>query len=205
MTSPSNRVIGLYERNALAWDEARRRGRHQGERDWIERFSSIVASVPSVLDLGCGSGDPVGHDLLAAGFDVTGVDSSPSLIAMCRERYPEASWIVEDMRELQLDRRFGGVLAWHSLFHLTEADQEQMFAVFEEHAAPGAVLMFSTGPERGETIGSWQGEPLCHASLDRADYEALLDRHGFSLVSHVEEDASCGGATVWLAKAANEG
>lgn len=37
-----------------------------------------------------------------------------------------------------------------------------MFPVFAAHAAPGAVLMFTSGPTAGEAIGEWEGEPLYH-------------------------------------------
>jgi hypothetical protein len=36
--------------------------------------------------------------------------------------------------------------------------------------------------------------------LDPADYRALLDKHGFEVLSHVVEDPSCGGHTIWLAR-----
>jgi hypothetical protein len=35
-----------------------------------------------------------------------------------------------------------------------------MFPVFRIHAAPGAALLFSSGPRHGEAIGSYGGEPL---------------------------------------------
>jgi hypothetical protein len=49
-------------------------------------------------------------------------------------------------------------------------------------------------------IGAYRGEPLFHASLDRAEYRALLDANGFDMVSHMVEDPACGGRTVWLAR-----
>jgi hypothetical protein len=79
-------------------------------------------------------------------------------------------------------------------------DQERLFPVFRRHAAPNAALMFTSGPRRGEAMGSYQGEPLYHASLDPAEYRALLEQHGFEVVSHVSEDARCGGRTIWLAR-----
>jgi hypothetical protein len=94
------------------------------------------------------------------------------------------------------------VLAWDSFFHLTPDDQRAMFAVFAAHAAPGGLLMFNSGPEYGEAVGSYRGDPLYHASLDAAEYESLLARAGFSVVDHAVEDAAAGGRTVWLARAA---
>jgi hypothetical protein len=49
-------------------------------------------------------------------------------------------------------------------------------------------------------MGAIEGEPLYHASLDGAEYRALLRENGFTVVAHAVEDPSCGGHTVWLAR-----
>lgn len=203
MGTPSDAIIDLYERNAASWDEDRQHRRPDGERRWIERFVEAAGPGAHVLDLGCGSGEPVVPDLLGAGLDVTGIDASASLIALCRQRFAQQDWVVADMRQLDLGRRFGGILAWHSLFHLTPDDQALMFPVFARHLAPGSPLMFTSGDRREEAIGHWRGEPLYHASLDPGEYEALLEKNGFLLVDHVADDVDCGNATIWLARRAD--
>jgi hypothetical protein len=75
-----------------------------------------------------------------------------------------------------------------------------MFPIFKEHAAPLAALMFTSGPAHGETIGSFRGEPLYHASLDPAEYTSLLDENGFAVMAHAVEDPTCGFHTIWLAQ-----
>ena len=104
------------------------------------------------------------------------------------------------MRSLSLDRRFGGLIAWDSLFHLAPDEQRLMFPVFRDHALPGAPLLFTSGPAAGEAIGTLQGEPLYHASLGPGEYRLLLGWHGFDVVAHAAEDPDCGGHTVWLAR-----
>ena len=104
------------------------------------------------------------------------------------------------MRTLSLQRTFQGILAWDSFFHLSRDDQRRMFPIFREHAAPQAVLMFTSGPAEGEAIGSYRGEPLYHASLSAEEYRALLNANGFSVRAHGVEDPECGHRTVWLAQ-----
>lgn len=196
---PSSKEIGaLYERHATTFD--RDRGKRLVERAWFERFRNVMPEGADVLDLGCGSGEPVARYLIEAGHRVTGVDSSPTLIGLCRSRFPDGTWIAGDMRDVSLSRRFGGIVAWNSFFHLTPDDQRAMFAIFRDHAEAEAALIFTSGPGAGEAIGAYQGEALYHASLDTAEYESLLAAHGFSTVQHVVEDQDCGGLTVWLAR-----
>lgn len=186
----SNEIIGLYGRHAAAFDAAR--GRSLFERAWLARFLALIPPGGRILDLGCGMGEPIARHLIAAGHPVTGVDSSPGLLALCRARFPEQDWHLADMRGLDLGLGFAGLLAWNSFFHLNHADQRGMFAVFARHAAPGAALMFTSGPEHGEAIGRFEGEALYHASLAPLEYRALLGAHGFEVVHHVAEDADCG-------------
>ena len=191
------RIIGLYEDNAAAWD--RQRGRALIEKPWLDRFTAGLTEGSAILDLGCGMGEPIGRHLIDRALRVTGVDSSPSLIALCRARFPAEEWIVEDMRDLALGRRFDGLIAWHSFFHLSPEDQRPMFARFAAHLRPGGRLMFTSGWRHGEAIGSWQGEPLYHGSLDTEEYRALLEANGFTILHHRLQDPECGHATVWLA------
>lgn len=199
MASGADEIIGLYERHAEAWDRIRIAALTL-EREWMERFVALLPSGGSVLDLGCGSGQPIACHLLERGFTVVGVDSSPTLISKCRSRFPKAEWIVADMRALSINQRFEGVIAWNSFFHLSHEDQRAMFAVFREHAACGAPLLFTTGTGHGEAIGSFQGESLYHASLSPEEYRTLLESNGFRLLAHVVEDPRCGRHTVWLAQ-----
>jgi len=198
MASEADGIIGLYRRHARAWAEDR--GHTLIEGAWLDRFLTLLPAGVAVLDIGCGSGEPIGRYIIGKGHAVTGIDSSPELIGMCRERLPEGDWRVADMRALRLGRRFGGLLAWDSFFHLGHEDQRRMFPVFRDHAAPRAALMFTSGPAHGVAIGVYRGEPLHHASLDAAEYRAVLDAHGFDVVSQVVADPACGHHTVWLAQ-----
>ena len=190
-------VADLYERHARAYDGDR--GRSLQERAWLDRFMTYLPPRGTVLDVGCGMGEPMARYLIEQGLRVMGVDASPSLIELCRARFPDAEWHVADMRALDLGRRFDGVLAWDSFFHLGMDAQRGMFPRFAAHAEPGAPLMFTSGSAEGEAIGAYCGEPLYHASLSPEEYRQLLATWGFVVRSHVVDDPECGNHTVWLA------
>jgi SAM-dependent methyltransferase len=197
MSDLAKRITGHYEKHAAAWDRDRQNS-HWNDKVWHDRFIRRVARGATVLDLGCGPGRPVAQHMVAHGLRVTGVDSSPTMISFCRDRLPDQEWMVADMRQLALGRRFDGILAWDSFFHLDHDDQRRMFAIFADHARFGAVLMFNTGPRHGEGVGEYRGDPLYHASLSPDEYHALAARFDFRVLQHAIEDAQAGGRTVWL-------
>ncbi|MBV0911677.1 class I SAM-dependent methyltransferase [Anianabacter salinae] len=192
-------ILPTYDRHA---DDYRRlRNRSLFERRWLDRW---LAHMPGrrALDLGCGPGVPIAAYLADRRVAVTGVDGSEAMIALFRAALPRAEAIHADMRGLDLGRQFDGILAWNSFFHLSADDQRGMFDVFARHAAPGAALMFTSGPSEGEAIGDVAGAPVYHASLSPAAYRDALAGAGFDVVDFVPEDPACNGHTIWLARRA---
>jgi cyclopropane fatty-acyl-phospholipid synthase-like methyltransferase len=204
MNDAASRIVAHYERHAVSWD-ADRRAAAWIDKSYIERFLGLLPEGATVLDLGCGGGAPVALHMTSQGFHITGVDSSPTLISLCQSRMPDQEWIVGDMRSLALDRRFDGILAWDSFFHLTHDDQRRMFQIFGAHSAADGILMFNAGFSQSEVVGSYRGDPLYHASLDPSEYETLLAGAGFKLIEHSVNDPAKGGRIFWLARAVHPG
>lgn len=144
MSEDAENIPALYTRHADAFAELR--GKTLFEKPWLDRFTEGLPQGATILDLGCGSGEPLAAALIADGFRLTGIDVSPRLIELCRQRFPEHDWQVGDMRALPPLSRYAGILAWHSFFHLDFEAQRRMFPVFSILAAPGASLMFTSGP-----------------------------------------------------------
>lgn len=138
------------------------------EQEWLDGFIALMPSGGSVLDIGCGTGEPIGTYLEGRGLQITGIDSSPVMIEICPYRHPDQRLQAADMRGLTLGETFNGILAWDSFFHLTPDDQRAMFSVFKAHAHQGTALMFTS--QHGEAIGSYRGEELYHASLAPDEY-----------------------------------
>ena len=191
-------VIDAYQRHGASW--ANLRGNRLIEAAWLDRFCALLPAGAALLDIGCGSGLPIASELIRRGFDVTGVDGAQTMIALFQRNLPGVEAHLMDMRQLALSRRFSGLLAWDSIFHLSPSDQRRMFCRFQAHAAPGAALMFTSGDTEGEAIGDLGGDRLYHGSLDPGEYRSLLDAAGFAVVTHVVKDPACGHRTIWLAE-----
>ncbi len=197
-TSADVTVIDVYQRHGVAW--AKLRSREMLEKRWLDRFCALLPAGAAVLDIGCGSGLPIARELIRRGFDVTGVDGTPTMLAQFQRNLPGIAAHLVDMRQLFLARCFAGMIAWDSFFHLSPEDQRGMFSRFQAHAAPGAALMFTSGDAEGEAIGELEGDPLYHGSLDPEEYRNLLADAGFAVIAHIAKDPACGHRTIWLAQ-----
>ena len=185
-----NIIAGWFDKN---------RSRHLMEKAYLDKLIDIVGKEAAVLDLGCGTGVPIMGYLLEQELHVTGVDASYRILEIAQQHFPSADFILSDMRKLSLNRKFDALIAWHSFFHLPAEDQPSMFSIFRSHLNKNGVLLFTSGNEHGEAWSENGGENLFHASLDRAQYEALLEEHGFRILSYKEDDPECS-ATVWMAQ-----
>jgi len=195
-------VISTYARVAHQW--AADRNKDLFEQAWLDRMLDLATPPDGrsvrVLELGGGAGRPIGVYLEAQDAEVTATDAVEPMVELYRQAVPSARAFQADMRHLDLGERFDAILAWDSFFHLCVEDQRAMFATFAVHAAPGAALMFTSGPEHGEAIGEVGGEPIYHASLDPDEYRELLVANGFTVVAFTPEDPTCARRSVWLAQ-----
>lgn len=192
------RVYESYEEIVHWFDNARTKTLIEAE--YLNLIAKAIPAASSVLDLGCGTGEPIAQFFIDKGFKVTGVDGSKKMIELCKSRFPNEQWIASDMRDINLKQQFDVVLAWHSFFHLDPDSQRRMFKTFATHLKVGGLLAFTSGEEEGEIWSNNGGQMLYHASLSTKEYEKLLSEHLFQVLLYKARDPECGETTVWVAK-----
>ena len=154
-TSPGRRkgyrVTEDYEYRGLmaqAWDLLR--GDYAAWPDRPFWRAIIERQRGSALDVGCGTGRLL-LDYLAAGLDVDGVDNSPEMLSICREKAVAAGVDVDgrlfeqSMDTLALPRRYATVFVPSLSFQLlTDLDAaRRALTRFRDHLTPGGVLVAS--------------------------------------------------------------
>lgn len=143
----------------------------------LRAWAARLPSAASVLDLGCGAGEPVSSTLVALGHTVTGIDASPRLVAAYRARFPGADVVCEPAEATRpLGRRFDGVMAIGLMFLLDEAAQRAVVARVAAALRPGGRFLFTAPWQTATWVDPTTG---CGCrSLGRAEYEALLASAG---------------------------
>jgi SAM-dependent methyltransferase len=95
---------------------------------FAEALGQAVPPPACVLDFGCGTGE-LGRALAARGWQVSGCDASPAMLAVARAEAPHGSWVqLEPMADRPLP------------FEPASFDAVVASSVFEYLADPGATL-----------------------------------------------------------------
>jgi cyclopropane fatty-acyl-phospholipid synthase-like methyltransferase len=113
----------------------------------------ILADLPpqaKVLDLGCGTGNPIAKHIVERGFCVTGVDQSKELLKIAKTVVPEAELIHADMVETQLTEKFAAAVAWDSIFHVERKHHSGIYRKLARSLEMGGRLLLSVGGSDAE-------------------------------------------------------
>lgn len=111
-------------------------------------FSHTTRDVHSVLDLGCGTGN---HALPLArrGYRVWGVDRSEGMLQRARAkltqgRGADAQFMLGDLRDLRLDRRFDACIVMFAVlgYQTTNQDVAAALDTVRHHLEPDGVFVF---------------------------------------------------------------
>ncbi|WP_424985742.1 class I SAM-dependent DNA methyltransferase [Microbulbifer sp. S227A] len=198
MQQPAPSTRDVYDAEAAEYD--RTRSRKLFEARWLARFSDGLPRGGKVLDLGCGAGEPISAWLIAEGFALTGMDFAPAMLDIARRRWPEVDWRLGDMRELNLEGPYDGIVAWDSFFHLTRDEQRASLPRLARHLAPNGSLLITVGDGDGEATGQVGNSTVYHASLSPAEYAGILEENGMRLTGFLARDPDCTGHSVLMAR-----
>ncbi len=126
-----------------------------GEVEFVMRWSPTT-----VLDAGCGTGR-VARELARRDVNVVGVDADASMIATARRLSPELEWLVADLTELELPRRFDLVVMAGNVPLFTPSGTETaLVAACARHVGDGGCLVAGFQLDRGYDLARYDGDCL---------------------------------------------
>lgn len=138
-----------------------------------------------VLDVGCGTGRLL-LEFMALGFDIDGVDNSPEMLALCRQKAAaqglDPRLYLQEVQELDIPRQYRVILVPSSSFQLllTPDDAQAAMERFYAHLQPGGFLVMpffiiTAKPEQSgldQVVEDWQ----IHEEAARPEDGALVRR-----------------------------
>jgi len=182
MTSPST---------APAW----KANLYDASHSFVWKFGAALLELlepkagERILDLGCGTG-ALTAQIVAAGAEVVGIDSSPEMIDQARRSYPNLSFHVADARSFTVEGRFDAVFS-NAVLHWVK-EPEQAVSRIRTALKPGGRFVAEFGG-KGNTqkmVAALQRQAAAFGITDYeipwyfpaiAEYTGVLERHGFEV------------------------
>jgi ubiquinone/menaquinone biosynthesis C-methylase UbiE len=170
--------------NRVAHDYARLEGAEEWPRmRWLRNLLSRLEPGSSVLDLGCGSGDPADIEI-ARQHRITGVDISLAQIDLARQNVPAGHFLHGDLGSVEFPpSSFDAVVSFYTLEHLPRQEHAAILRRVCRWLKPGGWLLLSTEAAGIEGItAEWLGVPMFMSSFDADTVRRLVGEAGFELV-----------------------
>jgi len=200
MKSLSTRETGV-KYNQIADQFEKNRSTFYG-LDYVRRFCCLLKVKPSqerpsaILDVGSGTGIPLTKELITLGFEVTGVDIATEMIEKAKRNIPEATFFLGDIVSIEINRKFDGILAWDSLFHLPLESQEKVIRKIVGLLNVDGILLFTIGGRAGELVSSMFDTEFYYSSLSVDHYEHILIEEECEILFNEVDDSRSKGHRV---------
>ena len=153
----------------------------------VRRWAQAMQPNSVVLDLGCGTGNPISRVLINEGITVYGIDASPSLAETFHQNFPIMPIMCEAAEDSSFfDRKFDGIIAWGLMFLLAEESQILLIQKAATALSPGGKLLFTSPCKEifWNDIMTGQGS----RSLGAKKYKELISGSGLSLIEEFEDE-----------------
>ncbi|HXF62329.1 MAG TPA: methyltransferase domain-containing protein [Caldilineaceae bacterium] len=146
---------------------------------WLEKLLALLSPGASVLDLGCGSGDPA-DVALAQQHHVTGVDISAAQLAKARQNVPTGTFLHADIGSVAFPpASFDAVVSFYALEHLPREEHAPLLERMATWLKPGGYLLLGTeASELPGGVGTWLGVPMFFSSFDAGTLLRLIGEAG---------------------------
>lgn len=198
MATPVNDLSGTYDALAPRYNDWAGRVVPDLRSEWAARIDRFLSADERVVELGCGTGEPVGR-LLAERYDYVGVDASPGMLAQARETLPGVSLTQADMYAVQYPvGSLGAVLAFFSISHTPREHHAGLFASIRSWLRPGGVFVgnLHSRDDPNGFEGDWlDAGPMWWSGFDGATNLKLLAEAAFLVLEStvIELDEPDGG------------
>jgi ubiquinone/menaquinone biosynthesis C-methylase UbiE len=173
----------------VALDYARLEGEATWPRmRWLRRLLDQLEPGSSVLDLGCGSGDPADVEI-AKQHQVTGVDISQAQIGLAIQNVPTGHFLHGDAASVEFPAAsFDAVVSFYTLEHIPREEHKAVLRrIHHWLRADGMLLISMEAGEYDDVMGEWLGVPMFISCFEPETTKRLVAEAGFELLETAVE------------------
>ena len=176
-----------YEESAGAFIKIRSYGNIIGVSE-VASWGKTLAPKSEVVDIGCGSGNPISKALVDQGLVVFGIDASPTLVRHFKTNFPDCEIRCESILESNFySRDFDGIVAWGLLFLLPANEQEMLISKISRHLKMGGKFLFTAPWQKVQWKDLLTGRS--NESLGAPAYRHILQRNRLTVLAEFDDDS----------------
>lgn len=168
---------------------------------WLSKLLEQLEAGSSILDLGCGSGDPT-DSVIAENHQVTGVDVSGVQIKLARQNIPSGVFIHEDVTRVDfLPASFDAVVSFYTLEHIPREKHSELFKRISRWLRQEGLLLISTEASEVDGIAEWLGTPMFFSSYGPDAVIDMVKEAGFEILQssiEVQEEGPSAIPYLWV-------
>ena len=151
----------------------------------FSQFFSMLRPKASVLDIGCGSGRDA-FEFAKKGFKIIGIDLSPKMIAIARNKAKKADFKVMDLERLEFKAEsFDGIWANAVYLHIPKKRLKKAFAEAKKALKKGGIMYISAKKGMGEHFlpdKRYNGVEKFWSYYSKKELESRLRDSGFKVI-----------------------
>ena len=174
---------------------------------YVDRILEGLPEGARVLDLGCGTGDPIAKYITGRGFRVTGVDESEQMLKFARQTVPEAELIHADIVTVELTHTFDAAVVWDSMFHVERKHHAALYRKLANGLHEDARLLLSVGgsaPAEDDSIEGFTsemyGQTFYYSGFAPEVARKLIEASGFEIELWEVDDPTSRGHLAVIAR-----
>ena len=166
----------------------------------IQTIHKLIAKLPpraKVLDVGCGTGKPVGSLLAEAGFEVHGIDVSSAMVDLAKKNV-KGTFTNVSMSDYKPPYSFDAIVCIFSLFQVPFQEVRRYLANFASWLRPHGIFLVGTiggeviepkssfDPELGfadDLPTTWMGYRCIQSLITSDGWHKLFEDTGLDIIS----------------------
>lgn len=171
-----NKIAHIY--NQELWDD-------MPYTDNINKFMELL-NGDEVIDLGCAMGSFT-KILADHGLKVDGIDISDRFIDIAKQRVKNVNFMVMNMLDMHIHKKYDGVMAINSTIHIEKKDMLDLFKNINRLLKDNGIFFVILQEGKGE---KYIDEPFDESVKEWVSFykveeiEELFARSGFDIISH---------------------
>lgn len=180
------KTLETYNKIAKKYEEEY--GKDLSDIPYIDIFLK-EANGNNILDIGCGTGT-LSEYIENQGFNVDAIDFSEEMLKIARSKIKNVNFIQMDMREINIDKKYNGIMLAYSLFHITKSEVKEVLPKYYNLLENDGVMLIILQDGEGESYVEEKLEGGLKKFVNFYSFEEIeqvLNNSGFKIIDKMRK------------------